>query len=316
MSRYFVHEKGLCESQTIGEGTRIWAFAHILPGARIGEHCNVCDQVFIENDVVIGDRVTIKCGVQLWDGLRVGNDVFIGPNVTFANDRFPRSKIYPAEFLKTTIGSGASIGANATILPGVTVGRNAMVGAGSVVTSDVPPNAVVYGNPARLQGYRAAGPGPRPDRVLVPLRATEGIKENVALGVGGCTLLPRPSFNALSGDCVAVEFDRDLPFAPRRQFFAHHVSGHKARDGYAHRICRQFIVAVSGSANVVVNDGRRTGEMCLDASSCGLLLEPLVWNTQYKFSSDAVLAVYASHPYDASDHIRDFDEFMLAAGAK
>src|SRR6476659_1999613 len=150
---YFVHPQALCESQLIGPDTRIWAFAHVLSGAKIGAECNICDHVFIENDVVVGDRVTIKCGVQLWDGLRVGDDVFIGPNATFTNDRFPRSKVYPDSFAQTRVEDRVSIGANATILPGVTLGRNAMVGAGAVVTRSVPPNAIVVGNPARIVGY-------------------------------------------------------------------------------------------------------------------------------------------------------------------
>lgn len=141
------------EGAEIGERTNVWAFAHILAGARVGAECNICDHVFIENDVIVGDRVTIKCGVQLWDGLRVANDVFIGPNATFTNDLFPRSKQYPAEFLQTHVLEGASIGANATILAGVTVGEGAMVGAGAVVTRDVPAHAVVVGNPARVVRY-------------------------------------------------------------------------------------------------------------------------------------------------------------------
>src|ERR1700744_5875563 len=135
----FVHPRALCEAQSVGEGTRIWAFAHVLPAARIGRDCNICDGVFIENDVVIGDRVTVKCGVQLWDGIRVDDDVFIGPNATFANDKFPRSKVYQTHVPRTSIGKGASIGANSTIMPGLKIGRHSMVGAGSVVTSDVPP---------------------------------------------------------------------------------------------------------------------------------------------------------------------------------
>src|SRR5690606_6609238 len=154
---YFVHPNGLCESRNIGAGTRIWAFAHVLPEARIGRDCNVCDHVFIENDVVVGDRVTIKCGVQLWDGTEIEDDVFIGPNATFTNDRFPRSKQYPESFARTRVSQGASIGANATLLPGITIGPNVMVGAGAVVTRSVPPNAIVVGNPARIVGYVNAG---------------------------------------------------------------------------------------------------------------------------------------------------------------
>ena len=151
---FFRHEKALVESGCeIGERTKVWAFVHILGGAKIGADCNICDNVFIENDVIVGDRVTIKCGVQLWDGLRIADDVFIGPNATFANDIFPRSKQYQKKFLQTHIQAGASIGANATILAGVTIGEKAMVGAGSVVTKNVPPLAIVVGNPARIVRY-------------------------------------------------------------------------------------------------------------------------------------------------------------------
>lgn len=153
-SSYFSHKHALVEpGAKIGKRTRIWAFAHILSGAIIGADCNICDHVFIENDVHVGDRVTIKCGVQLWDGLRVEDDVFIGPNATFTNDIFPRSKQYPEKFLQTHIRAGASIGANATILAGVTVREKAMVGAGAVVTKDVPAHAIVVGNPARIIRY-------------------------------------------------------------------------------------------------------------------------------------------------------------------
>jgi acetyltransferase-like isoleucine patch superfamily enzyme len=147
---FFVHPLSDVQSRQIGIGTRIWQFCVVFSKARIGENCNICAQVLIENDVVIGDNVTIKSGVQLWDGVRIENNVFIGPNVTFTNDLLPRSKIYPEKFLQTTIKAGASIGANATILPGVTIGENAMVGAGSVVTKDVPACAVVIGNPAKI----------------------------------------------------------------------------------------------------------------------------------------------------------------------
>ena len=159
----FVHQQAIVEEgATLGAGTRVWAFAHVLPGARIGSDCNICDGVFIENDVVIGDRVTIKCGVQVWDGIEIEDDVFIGPNATFTNDPAPRSKQHLTQYPRTRIRQGASIGANATILPGLTIGRGAMVGAGAVVTHDVPPNAIVVGNPARIQGYVTTGPQREP----------------------------------------------------------------------------------------------------------------------------------------------------------
>lgn len=149
----FVHSKAIVETDEIEEGTKIWAFAHILKGAKIGKNCNICDHTFIEGDVIIGDNVTIKSGVYLWSGVRIEDNVFVGPNATFTNDIRPRSKVYPDEFVKTYIKEGASIGANATIICGVTIGRWAMVGAGSVVTKDVPDYALVYGVPARIVGY-------------------------------------------------------------------------------------------------------------------------------------------------------------------
>jgi UDP-2-acetamido-3-amino-2,3-dideoxy-glucuronate N-acetyltransferase len=147
--KIFVHNLADVATEDIGTGTRIWQFAVVLAGARIGTDCNICSHVFIENDVVIGDRVTIKCGVQLWDGLRVGNDVFVGPNATFTNDLFPRSKKYPDKYLKTTIEDGASIGAGAVILPGISIGAGAFVAAGAVVTRSVAPRSLVRGNPAK-----------------------------------------------------------------------------------------------------------------------------------------------------------------------
>jgi len=144
-----IHPMSDVQSENIGSGTSIWQFCVVLPQAQIGADCNICSHCFIENDVIVGDRVTIKCGVQFWDGLRVEDDVFIGPNVTFTNDLHPRSKQYPAEFPQTIVRRGASIGANATILPGIEIGEGAMVGAGAVVTQSVAPHVTVIGNPAR-----------------------------------------------------------------------------------------------------------------------------------------------------------------------
>ncbi len=148
-----IHPSADVQSEAIGEGTRIWQFVVVLPGAQIGRDCNICAHCFLENDVRLGDRVTVKNGVQLWDGTTLADDVFIGPNVTFSNDRYPRSKVYPEAFERIEIGRGASIGAGAVLLPGVTVGAGALVGAGAVVTEPVPERAVVAGNPARVLRY-------------------------------------------------------------------------------------------------------------------------------------------------------------------
>lgn len=148
-----IHESADVRSQNIGDGTCVWQFCVVFPGAVIGKDCNICANVLIENDVVIGDNVTVKSGVQLWDGVRVEDNVFIGPNVTFTNDIVPRSKVYPDRFDQTTVKRGASIGANATIIAGNTIGEYALVGAGSVITKDLPANTVWYGNPARQHGY-------------------------------------------------------------------------------------------------------------------------------------------------------------------
>ena len=157
MNNPFIHGLADVQSEKIGAGTRIWQFCVVLPGAEIGANCNICAHVLIENDVRIGDDVTVKSGVQLWDGITVEDGVFIGPNATFTNDLFPRSKVYPEKFSRTVLKRGCSIGANATILAGTVIGENAMVGAGAVVTKDVPANAVVVGNPAKILKSTATG---------------------------------------------------------------------------------------------------------------------------------------------------------------
>ena len=165
---YKIHPTAEVQTQKIGEGTIIWQYCVILKNAVIGKNCNVNFNVFIENDVIIGDNVTIKSGVQIWDGLRIGNNVFIGPNVTFTNDLTPRSKVYPEKFKQTIIEDGASIGANATIIAGHNIGRYSLIGAGSVVTKNIPPFTVWYGNPARQKGFITK------DAILLGMDLTDG----------------------------------------------------------------------------------------------------------------------------------------------
>ena len=309
---FFTHPNALCESTAVGRGTRIWAFAHVLPGARIGADCNVCDGVFVENDVVVGDRVTVKCGVQLWDGVTLEDDVFVGPNVTFTNDRMPRSRQYPETFARTTVAAGASIGANATILPGVTIGRHAMVGAGAVVTRSVPPYAIVVGNPARLTGYvDAAQPVPAQHS---PHETPLGERVN-ATKVRGVTVHRLDYVRDLRGDLSVGEFERDIPFPVRRYFIVFDVPDEKVRGQHAHRECHQFLICVKGRCSVVADDGAVRQEFLLDSPATGLYLPPMTWATQYRYDREATLLVFASHEYDASDYIREYDEFLEARSA-
>lgn len=310
VSDFFVHSHALCESQNIGKGTRIWAFTHILPSARLGKDCNVCDQVFIENDVIIGDRVTIKCGVQIWDGIEIEDDVFIGPNVTFTNDRFPRSKLYPETFSKTTIRKGASLGANATILPGITIDSNAMVGAGAVVTRSVPPNAIVVGNPAKIIGYVNAKPGNASNDTLLPLSQTV-----TATSVANVTLHALTEVTDIRGSLSVGEFDRAIPFKAERYFIVYDVPTAETRGEHAHRECHQFLIAIKGTVHVVADDGVNREEFILDKPNIGIHLPPMTWGIQYRYSSDAVLLVFASHYYDSADYIRNYDEFTTLKNA-
>lgn len=309
---YFVHPQGLCESEHVGAGTRVWAFAHVLRGARVGGECNICDNVFIEGGAIVGDRVTLKCGVQLWDGVELEDDVFVGPNATFTNDRFPRSKQYPEAYAKTIVRRFASIGANATILPGVVIGQNAMVGAGAVVTSSVPPNAIVLGNPARIAGY------------VNDIGATQALTPNESglddkiqqTGIRGVTLHRLPMVGDLRGHLSVGEFERDIPFKPARYFLVYDVPTEKTRGEHAHRECHQFLVCARGSVAVVADDGKDRVEVALDGPGVGVYLPPMTWGIQYKYSADAVLLVFASHFYDADDYIRDYDTFLKEANAQ
>ena len=302
---YFRHERAIVETDAIGEGTRVWANAHILPGAKIGADCNICDNVFIENDVVLGDRVTVKSGVQLWDGVRVEDDVFIGPNATFTNDRFPRSKQYPARFETTLVQKGASIGANATILCGTVIGRNAMVGAGAVVTKRVPPNAIVVGNPARISGYVETD---------VPPQSAGGVASSVIESrIPGVKFLNLPIVPDMRGTLSFAQIGQYLPFQPKRYFLVFDVPSREIRGEHAHKTLHQFLVCVTGSCSAMVDDGVHREEFLLDSPGKGLYMPPMIWGVQYKYSPDAVLLVLASDVYNSDDYIRDYDEFLRLA---
>lgn len=305
---FYVHPHGIVESGVqIGAKTRIWAFAHVLSGAVIGEDCNINDGVFIENKVVVGNRVTIKCGVQLWDGITLEDDVFVGPNATFTNDPFPRSKQYPDEFAKTMVRHGASIGANATILPGITIGTNAMVGAGAVVTRDVPPNAIVAGNPARIRGYVDSD-----QKKSTP--SQDHVNAATTFRVKGVKLIELPLIVDLRGGLSFGEYTTHLPFSPKRYFVIFDVPTIEVRGEHAHKNLQQFLVCLKGSCAVVVDDGANREEIVLNKPNIGLHIPAMVWGIQYKYSADAVLLVLASDVYQAEDYVRDYDEYLKLVG--
>jgi len=306
--KFQLHPKAICDSENIGDGTRIWAFTHILKGAVIGADCNICDHVFIENEVTVGDRTTVKSGVQLWDGLRLEDDVFVGSNVTFSNDKFPRSKNYQAQVSETIVRKGASIGANSTILPGIEIGRYAMIGAGTVVTADVPPFAIIQGNPGRIVGYVDVQKPDKVDENLIEVQAARAAHQPIS--VKGVTLKQLTTAVDLRGNLSVGEFSEALPFDPKRFFIVYDVPSRYVRGEHAHRTCHQFLVAVHGSITIVVDDGTDRAEIELDNPTIGLHIPPMVWATQYRYAKDSVLMVLASHSYDDSDYIRDYEEFL------
>jgi len=312
MKNVYVHPTADVLSKSIGDHTRIWQFVVILPRAIIGRECNVCSHCFIEDDVEIGDRVTIKNGVQLWNGLRVESDVFIGPNATFTNDKFPRSLAHKQELPITVLRAGSSIGASATILPGLTIGTRAMVGAGAVVTRSVPPNAMVVGNPARIVGYVDAEAAHFHQHEPILAGAEVGVSSTKIRGV---TFHRFPLISDIRGSVTVGEFEKTVPFPVKRYFMVLNVPSVETRGAHAHRRCHQFMICVRGSCALVADDGENRQEFHLDRPEIGLYLPPMVWGIQYKYSPDAVLLVFASHFYDAADYIRDYSEWLGAVNA-
>ncbi len=298
-----IHPLADVATTKIGEGSRVWQYCVVLENAVLGKNCNICSHCFIENDVVIGNDVTVKCGVQLWDGIRLEDSVFIGPNVTFTNDKHPRSKEYPDEFAKTVVKEGASIGANATILPGITIGKRAMVGAGAVVTSDVPPGTVVAGTPATIRRY-IEQPNP------APTDAAQEDTTNDDFSIAEARWINLGNVRDIRGDLTIVQWNQHLPFEAKRVFFVHHVPSEKVRGQHAHTACQQVLVCLNGSVAVVLDDGKQRDQVTVDRSDRGLLIPAGIWATQFRYAPNSVVAVFASHDYDESDYIRDYDDFL------
>lgn len=267
-----VHPTAVCESDDVASGVVIGPMAVVAAGTVIGEGAEVGAQATLARNVVLGDRSTVGAGARLGTGAEVQAD--------------------------------ARIGDNAVVDAGFVVGRQSVVEPGAYVVGNVPPKAIVRGNPATIVGYVHA-PHARQD-VPPPARSGDELDEIAAR----CSIWPLPRFSDLRGALVAMEYDRDLPFVPVRSFLVHDVPGEEVRGEHAHRWCSQLLLAAHGGLSVVVDDGTESTEVRLDRPDRGLLVPAGVWAVQYRFSSDAVLCVFASHAYDPADYIRDYEEFL------
>lgn len=308
-----IHPSAEVYSKHIGADVKVSQFSVILENAKIGAKVSISSHCFVENDVLIGDRVVIKSGVQILDGVSIGDDVVIGPNVTFANNSV-EPKPLQTNPVTTVLEDGVSIGGGATLLAGVVIGKGALVAAGSVVTKSVPAYTIVKGNPARVSGYVDRMSQQDGDKVVtlskvsnVPLR---GDQEVVSLGAGDAVVQRLKFVSDMRGNLSVSEFPSDIPFTPKRYFLVFDVPNQEVRGSHAHKECKQFLICVRGSVNVMVDDGKVRSEVVLDSPDLGVYIPPLVWGTQYRYSEDAVLLVFASHPYDAADYIRDYQEFQ------
>lgn len=307
---FFCHPNAICESKAVGDDTRIWAFVHILPGAVIGEGCNICDFVLIENQVRIGNHVTIKSGVQLWDGVTVEDGVFIGPNATFTNDIYPPNRGRTGKFqpLSIKLCKCATIGANATILPDVEVGENAIVGAGAVVTRSVPPGTVVVGNPARVVAHVGEDKLPKKSPTMEKLAAT-GLPMRSELG-----LISLGNHAAGGGRIPLMDGPLGLPFNPAHIFVLtlDTKNGQKALPARTNG----FRLLVSLGARMLVMVESESSQQTFElggVSGMGLLIPPMTW-THFKECDDkSKVMIIDSLPYepDRSSYDLTYEAFCF-----
>jgi len=260
--------------------------AHVSPQARLGPGCRV------------------ESGAVVPAGSELGADVHVGPNVVFvepvAGETVARAQ------------AQVRVGANAVIYPGVVLATGVVVRPGAVVTQSVPHGAIVEGNPATIVGYVDSKSSRHALSPLAPSRGREPVQTTPVPGV---TIHHMPVVPDLRGSLTVGEFQRDIPFAVQRYFMVFGVPSRETRGAHAHRQCHQFLICVHGNCSVVADDGRHRVEVRLDSIDTGLYLPPMVWGIQYQYSADAVLLVFASHHYDSSDYIRDYDEFLRAKAA-
>lgn len=289
-------------SVNIGRGTEIAPFTLVLPGAVIGADCRIGAQCIVEDRVLIADGCWLEAGVQVPAGTQLGRGVRIGANVAFAG------RPGAGELASVTIiEDGAEVGAGAVLANGITIGRNAEIRPGAVVSRSVPANAVVEGNPAKIVGYVDAG---AIEASGVAVQGEVGIHTTRVTGV---TVHRLPRVIDMRGNLTVGEFGRSIPFEAKRYFMVFDVPSLETRGEHAHRECHQFLICVRGSCALVADDGKDRQEFILNAPDLGIHLPPMTWGIQYKYTSDAVLLVFASHFYDSRDYIRDYAEFLQVA---
>jgi len=310
---FIIHETAICEAASVGAGTTISSFVRIQTRTKIGSHCKILDYVYIASDAAIADHVTIQPGAKISGVVQIGSHVTIGTNATLVQELVGDQKAGLKQSFGIVVEEEATIGANATILPGVRIGAGAKVNAGAVVTKDVPVGAVVAGNPARISGYVSQ------DRA--PLATTRYSADGQPKSAGllkelpsGAKLVQLPEVVDLRGKLSFAEVDQYLPFTPKRYFLVYGVPTQEVRGEHAHKECHQFLVCVNGSITVVTDNGSTKDQVVLSSPDIGLHIPPKIWGIQFKYTKDAVLLVLASHTYDANDYIRKYNEFREFKG--
>lgn len=296
-----VHASSILEHGTIvHETTAIGPFCRIGAGTTVGERTQLAEHVIVGASVVIGARTRVGPGTFIHEGVIVGDDVSVGPNATIMSP----SPVGSAT--ATVVRDRVKIGANVALLEGVTIGADSVVGAGSVVTGDVPAFAIVTGAPAHITGYQST-----PQHTSArDLRASALSDEDFPFTIGAATLRRSPHIEDLRGSLTFGESPTHLPFEPVRFFLVYGVPSREVRGEHAHRALHQLLICVGGECAVAIDDGTTRGEIVLDRPDVTLHLPPMVWASQYKYSSDAALLVLASHQYEEADYIRTYDRFV------
>lgn len=292
-----IHPQADVQSKNFGQDTLVRQFCVVMPQAKIGSRCILGAGTYIGDHVVIGDDVIVQNGALLDGGLTVADGVNIGPKATFLAETSTPQSSTP----KTVVHAGAQIGGNATILPGIDIGRGALVAAGAVVTRDVPSHAIVKGNPARITGYANDQPASASSQPAVHTEQHT---------IHGISFTRFTTATDLRGDLMVIDLERQIPFPVRRAFFVNKVPSHHVRGEHGHKECHQMLVCLQGSIMVSADNGAERSQWLLNHPGIGLHIHPMVWAAQYRYSQDAVLGVFASHPYDPDDYIRDYETFL------